>query len=151
MGVIFSLSVVHVLFKPSTFAATPGDGRERGVWRRQDGPAPTRLAAEQEELKVVRQGQEETSQWLSVQSHNESYMYLFKKKGNGCQFNANQQVTDRLAVVASCLHWVVAIGTSGKEQLERTKREMVEGMSFLTRRQKAHQAGGSFRVRMGSC
>ena len=35
-----------------------------------------------------------------------------------CQFKANQQVTDRLAVEA--------IGATGKEQLERGKREVVE-------------------------
>ena len=51
MGVIFSLSVVHMLFKPSTFAATPSDRRERGVWRRRDGPAPTRLAADARGVK----------------------------------------------------------------------------------------------------
>ena len=45
-------------------------------------------------------------------------------------------MTDRLAVVASCLDRVEAIGTSGKEQLERAKKEVVEGMSFLARRQK---------------
>ena len=151
MGVIFSLSVVRVLCKHSTFAATPGDRRERGIWRRRDGPAPTRLVADARGVKSGVTGTGGDSQWLSMQSHKESYMYLFKKKGNGCQFNANQQVTDRLAVVASCLHWVVAIGTSGKEQLERTKREIVKGMSFLTRRQKACQAGGLFLGRMGCC
>ena len=88
----------------------------------------------QEELKVVRQGQEETSQRIAIQSHKDSYS--FKKKGNECQFKANQQVTDRLAVVASCLDRVEAIGTSGKEQLERARKEVVEGMSFLARRQK---------------
>ena len=45
-------------------------------------------------------------------------------------------MTDGLAVVASCLDWVEAIGMSGKEQLEHAKKEVVEGMSFLARRQK---------------
>ena len=39
-------------------------------------------------------------------------------------------------VVASCLHRVVTIGTSRKEQLERAMQEIIEGMSFLARRQK---------------
>ena len=45
-------------------------------------------------------------------------------------------MTDRLAVVASCFDRVEAIGTSGKEQLERAKKEVVESMSFLARREK---------------
>ena len=49
---------------------------------------------------MVHQGQEDMSQRLSMQSHKESYS--FKKKGNECQFKANQQVTDRLMVVACC-------------------------------------------------
>ena len=75
---------------------------------------------------MVRQGQEETSQRISIQSQKDSYS--FRKKGNECQFKANQQVTDCLAVES--------IGTSGREQLERARKEVVEGMSFLARRQK---------------
>ena len=37
----------------------------------------------QKELRVVRQGQEETTQWLSQQTHRDNF--IFKKKGNECQ------------------------------------------------------------------
>ncbi|KAL5497337.1 hypothetical protein EMCRGX_G013798 [Ephydatia muelleri] len=68
----------------------------------------------QEELRVVRQGQEETTEWLSLQAHRDSF--TFKKKGNECQYKANVQVADRLAVVSSCLDRM-EVG-SGKSHLQ---------------------------------
>ena len=63
----------------------------------------------QEELRVVRQVQEETTQQLSLQAHKDNF--LFKKRGNECQFNI--QVVDRLAVVSSCLDRVEAANAGG--------------------------------------
>ena len=86
----------------------------------------------QEELRVVRQVQEETTQQLSLQAHKDNF--LFKKRGNECQFNI--QVVDRLAVVSSCLDRVEAANAGGREQLEYARKEMAEGMAFLDHSQK---------------
>ena len=86
----------------------------------------------QEQMKAMQKGQEETCIRLARQSHKDSY--VFKKKGNACQFKANEEVKERLEVAAGYLDCVEA--TSGKEQLDLAKREIAEGTSFLARRQK---------------
>ncbi|KAL5477447.1 hypothetical protein EMCRGX_G024246 [Ephydatia muelleri] len=84
----------------------------------------------QAELKVMHQGQEETTQLSSTQAHKESV--TFKK--DECQCKASQQVTDRLAVVVSCLDCVEVANAAGREWPRR--KWYRKGMSFLACRQK---------------
>ena len=86
----------------------------------------------QEQMKTMQKGQEETCMRLARQSHKDSY--VFKKKGNECQYKANEEVKERLEVAAGNLDRVEA--ASGKEQLNLAWKEIAEGTSFLARRQK---------------
>ena len=76
----------------------------------------------QEQMKAMQKGQEETCMWLARQSHKDSY--VFKKKGNECQFKANEEVKEWLEVAAGYLDSVEAV--SGKEQLDLAKKEIAE-------------------------
>ena len=86
----------------------------------------------QEQMKAMQKGQEETCMRLARQSHKDSY--VFKKKGNECQYKANKEVKERLEVAASYLDRVKAV--SGKEHLNLAKKEIAKGTSFLARREK---------------
>eukprot|EP00731_Ephydatia_muelleri_P006914 Em0003g1162a len=74
----------------------------------------------QEQMKAMQKGQEETCMRLARQSHKDSY--VFKKKGNECQFKAKEEVKERLEVADGYLDRVEA--ASGKEQLDLAKKEL---------------------------
>ena len=74
----------------------------------------------QEQMKAMQKGQEETCMRLARQSHKD----VFKKKGNECQFKANEEVKERLEVAAGYLDRVEA--ASGKEQLDLAKKEIAD-------------------------
>ena len=67
---------------------------------------------------MVCQGQEKTTQRLSMQAHKNTATQVCKKKGNEFQPKGNQPVTDCLSVVVSCLDRVEAtnMGGGGKSQ-----------------------------------
>ena len=90
------------------------------------------MQAMQEQMKAMQKGQEETCMRLARQSHKDSY--VFKKRGNECQYKANEEVKERLDVAASYQDRVEA--ASGRDQLDLVKKEIAEGTSFLARRQK---------------
>ena len=88
----------------------------------------------QEELKIVRQGQEETSLKLARSARKETY--AFKKRGNELQFRFNEQVVEKMEAAKACLKKLEVAAPRSEELLERAASEMTQGMELITRRQK---------------
>ena len=125
MGKVLSGSLVQSMMCAVSFYASQRDTGGDAMSQALQG---TRQM--QAELKVMHQGQEETTQLSSTQAHKESF--TFKK--DECQCKASQQVTDRLAVVVSCLDCVEVANAAGREWSRR--KWYRKGMSFLACRQK---------------
>ena len=92
----------------------------------------------QEELRVVHQGEEETTQRLSLQAHSDNF--TFKRKAK----SANTRQTSKwvaVVSVSSCLNCVEVVnagggGKGGRESSLNTpgKRSQKTCMAFLTHR-----------------
>ena len=81
----------------------------------------------QEELKIVRQWQEETS--LRIARSARKDMYAFKKRDNELQFRFNEQVVEKLEVAKACLEKLEVVATRSEELLLRAASKMTQGMA----------------------
>ena len=103
--------------------------------RRSSGPTPC-MKQMQQELKFVRQGQEETALRLA-RSTTRKDTYVFKRRGNELQYHFNEQLVDRVEAAKACLEKMEVPASSHLEELrQRATNEVTEGTELLTHRQK---------------
>ena len=88
----------------------------------------------QDELLVVRRGQEEAAERSERMARKESY--TFKRKMNELQFQFNDKVADKVAAAAAVIGKVEPASGSSKALLDRAEKELNEGMDLLVHRQK---------------
>eukprot|EP00731_Ephydatia_muelleri_P035253 Em0109g8a len=102
------------------------------------------LQTMQNELKSVRQGQDETARMVResqiesarISAKGKKPAYTFKKKGNEIQSAFIDKVTEQVASATARMERVMAADESGAAHLARAKEDLEEGIKLLSRRQK---------------
>ena len=89
----------------------------------------------QEEMKIVRQGQEETALRLG-RSAGRKEPYMSKKRGNELQPGSisKQLVADKMATAMACVEKVDVKSSISEERLDLALKEKNEGIDLRTRR-----------------
>ena len=87
-----------------------------------------------EELRSVRQGQEETA--LRIERNARKDTYSFKRRGNELQYRFNAEVADKVAAAATSIEKVETTSIRSMELLDRAARDLREGNALLAHRQK---------------
>ena len=88
-----------------------------------------------EELRSVRQGQEETA--LRIERNARKDTYSFKRRGNELQYRFNAEVADKVAAAAATsIEKVETTSIRSKELLDRAARDLRKGNALLAHRQK---------------
>ena len=89
----------------------------------------------QEEMKIVRQGQEETALRLG-RSAGRKEPYMSKKRGNELQPGSisKQLVADKMATAMACVEKVDAKSSISEERLDLALKEKNKGIDLRTRR-----------------
>ena len=87
-----------------------------------------------EELRSVRQGQEETA--LRIERNARKDTYSFKRRGNELQYRFNAEVADKVAAAATSIEKVETTSIRSKELLDRAARDLREGNALLAHRQR---------------
>ena len=102
------------------------------------------LETMQNELKSVRQGQDETARMVRenqmesarILAKGKKPAFNFRKKGHEIQSAFIDRVTDQVASATARMERVEAADDIGAAQLEKAKEDLQEGIKLLTRRQK---------------
>ena len=89
----------------------------------------------QEEMKIVRQGQEETALRLERRASRKE-PYMSKRRGNELQpgYISKQLVADKMATAMACVEKVDAKSSLSEERLDLALKEKNEGIDLRTRR-----------------
>ena len=98
----------------------------------------------QNELKSVRQGQDETARMVResqiesarISAKGKKPAYTFKKKGNKIQSAFIDKVTEQVASATARMERVMAADEIGAAHLARAKEDLKKGIKLLARRQK---------------
>ncbi|KAL5473775.1 hypothetical protein EMCRGX_G028330 [Ephydatia muelleri] len=83
-----------------------------------------------EELRSVRQGQEETA--LRIERNARKDTYSFKRRGNELQYRFNAEVADKVAAAATSIEKVETTSIRSKELLDWAARDLREGGVFTS-------------------
>ena len=123
------LAAQHVILPCAWWQNTEGERKTNAV-----NLILERMHRMQEKLQSVRQGQEEAAERIKRSARKESYQ--LKRRGNKLQHKFNDQVADKVAAAAAAIGKVEKASTSSKALLNRTAKELKEGIALLAHRQK---------------